>query len=88
MADGLLTLGVSALPTADGIVITGGPIGGGEVVSHGDHRIAMAFAVAGLRATDTITIRDCANVATSFPDFIGLAHRCGLRIRASEHDLH
>ena len=88
MADGLLTLGVSALPTVDGIVITGGPISGGEVISHGDHRIAMAFAVAGLRATDTITIRDCANVATSFPDFIGLARRCGLRIRASEHDLH
>lgn len=88
MADGLVTLGVSALPTTDGIVITGGPIGGGEVVSHGDHRIAMAFAMAGLRATDTITIRDCANVATSFPDFIGLAHRCGLRIRASEHVLH
>ncbi|REH36868.1 3-phosphoshikimate 1-carboxyvinyltransferase [Paraperlucidibaca baekdonensis] len=88
MADGLLTLGVSAVPTADGIVITGGPIGSGEVISHGDHRIAMSFAMAGLRATGPIVIRDCANVATSFPDFIGLARRCGLRIRASEHDLH
>jgi 3-phosphoshikimate 1-carboxyvinyltransferase len=43
MADGLTTLGVNADPTMDGICIQGGSIGGGEVESHGDHRIAMAF---------------------------------------------
>lgn len=86
MADGLNTLGISAVPTADGIVITGGSLGGGEVHSHHDHRIAMSFAMAGLRAQGEIVIRDCANVATSFPDFVGLSQRCGLRIQASEHD--
>lgn len=86
MADGLITLGIKAEPTADGIVIEGGSLGGGEVVSHGDHRIAMSFAMAGLRAGAPIVIRDCANVATSFPDFLGLARRCGLDISASESD--
>lgn len=84
MADGLAVLGISAEPTPDGIVIQGGQIGRGEVISHGDHRIAMSFAMAGLRANGPIVIRDCANVATSFPDFLGLAKRCGLAIAASE----
>ena len=44
----------------------------------------MSFSMAGLRASGPIVIRDCANVATSFPDFLGLAKRCGLAIAASE----
>jgi 3-phosphoshikimate 1-carboxyvinyltransferase len=80
MADGLEILGVSATPTADGIEIEGGSIGAGEVVSHGDHRIAMAFAVAGLVAEGEITIRDCENVATSFPGFVSLAERVGFNL--------
>jgi 3-phosphoshikimate 1-carboxyvinyltransferase len=81
MADGLQTLGVEARPTADGIVIRGGAIGEGRIDSHGDHRIAMAFAIAGLRATGNITIDDCANVMTSFPGFVELAAGAGVRIR-------
>ena len=46
MADGLVALGVDAQPTADGMVIRGGPIQGGRIDSHGDHRIAMSFAIA------------------------------------------
>lgn len=80
MADGLRMLGVRAEPTVDGIVIEGGPISGGEVYSHGDHRIAMAFSVASLRATAPIRIHDCANVATSFPNFIELARHVGIRV--------
>ena len=80
MADGLNTLGIQATPTADGIVIEGGRLQGGEVDSHGDHRIAMAFAIAALRAAGTITIGDCANVATSFPGFAATAAVLGLRI--------
>ena len=80
MADGLQTLGVDARPTPDGMVIVGGPIGGGEVASHHDHRIAMAFAVASLRASAPILIRGCDNVATSFPGFTDLAVQLGLRI--------
>ena len=81
MADGLQTLGVDAQPTADGMVIEGGKIGGGCVDSHGDHRIAMAFSMAALRADGDIEITDCANVNTSFPRFVDLAHDMGLAIR-------
>lgn len=85
MADGLQILGVDAAPTPDGIVIQGkggaAPVfDGGRVDSLGDHRIAMSFAMAGLRADGPITITDCANVNTSFPDFAGLSRGCGLAI--------
>ncbi|MCY1424766.1 3-phosphoshikimate 1-carboxyvinyltransferase [compost metagenome] len=80
MADGLLTLGVKCEPTPDGIIIDGGPIGGGEVHGHGDHRIAMAFSVASLRASAPIRIHDCANVATSFPNFLALCAEVGIRV--------
>nr|WP_301300525.1 bifunctional prephenate dehydrogenase/3-phosphoshikimate 1-carboxyvinyltransferase [Pseudomonas citronellolis] len=80
MADGLLALGVKCEPTPDGIIIDGGAYGGGEVWSHGDHRIAMSFSVASLRASAPIRIHDCANVATSFPNFLGLAAGAGIRV--------
>ena len=80
MADGLIELGIDAKPTPDGIVIQGGSIGGGSVDSHGDHRIAMSFAMAALRATGDISIDDCANVNTSFPGFVELAASVGLKV--------
>jgi 3-phosphoshikimate 1-carboxyvinyltransferase len=80
MADGLITLGVKAEPTPDGIVIEGGTMGGGEVWAHGDHRIAMSFSVASLRASAPIRIHDCANVATSFPNFLALAAEVGINV--------
>lgn len=86
MADGLQILGVDAKPTADGMVIQGGAIGGGTMVSHGDHRIAMAFAIAGLRAQSAITILDCANVNTSFPEFKDLAKNLGLKLVCEEQE--
>ncbi|WP_027872803.1 3-phosphoshikimate 1-carboxyvinyltransferase [Spongiibacter marinus] len=84
MADGLVSLGVNAQATPDGIIIDGGPIGGGRVNSHHDHRIAMSFSVAALRASDTIHIEDCDNVATSFPNFVELATQVGMRIEVSK----
>jgi 3-phosphoshikimate 1-carboxyvinyltransferase len=80
MADGLIALGVKAEPTPDGIIIEGGSISGGEVWAHGDHRIAMSFSVASLRATAPIRIHDCANVATSFPNFLALSAQVGIRV--------
>lgn len=80
MADGLLALGIRAEPTPDGIRIQGGPISGGQVDSQGDHRIAMSFAMAALRADGEIIIDDCANVNTSFPGFANLAAEAGLQI--------
>ena len=66
--------------TADGMRIRGGGINGGSVDSRGDHRIAMSFAMAGLRASGEILIDDCENVNTSFPGFVDLASEAGLGI--------
>ncbi len=84
MADGLQMLGIDARPTEDGMLIQSGTLGGGEVESRGDHRIAMAFAIAGLCARKPVLIRDCANVNTSFPGFVALARRLGLDIQEDE----
>jgi 3-phosphoshikimate 1-carboxyvinyltransferase len=81
MADGLQALGVNARATEDGMIIQGGVIGAGTVHSHDDHRIAMAFAMASLRASGEIRIQDCDNVNTSFPGFAELAASCGLPIQ-------
>ncbi|MBU2754269.1 3-phosphoshikimate 1-carboxyvinyltransferase [Acidithiobacillus sp. CV18-2] len=78
MAAGLRNLGVLVEETADGARIDGGQIRGGTVDSHGDHRIAMSFAMAALRAEEAIQILDCENVATSFPTFPVLARQAGL----------
>ncbi len=80
MVDGLKALGVDAEAREDGALIRGGAISGGEVDSHGDHRIAMSFAMAALRAEGEIRILDCANVNTSFPGFVALAAGAGLGV--------
>jgi len=84
MADGLSRLGVAVEPRPDGMLIRGlgaaGLLGGGRIAAHGDHRIAMAFAISALRATAPIQIEDCANVETSFPNFADLAAGAGLQI--------
>jgi 3-phosphoshikimate 1-carboxyvinyltransferase len=81
MADGLRVLGIANEPRADGILIRGGKCAGGRVDSRGDHRVAMSFAMAALRARGPIEVQDCANVRTSFPGFAGLAAGAGLDIR-------
>lgn len=84
MVDGLNVLGVDAKGTPDGAIIPGfganGQFGGGEIVTHHDHRIAMSFTVASLRASQEIKVLDCANVATSFPGFVELAQQCGINV--------
>jgi 5-enolpyruvylshikimate-3-phosphate synthase len=84
MSEGLKTLGVDHELLPDGLWIRGGQgFAGGTVDSHGDHRIAMAFAVASLRAQAPIEILDVANVATSFPGFLETAQSAGLRVTES-----
>lgn len=83
MAAGLRALGLRVDETADGATIHPGPLQGGAVDSHGDHRIAMAFAVAAQRAHGPLRICDVANVATSFPGFDALARQAGLRLDAA-----
>ncbi|QBY05775.1 3-phosphoshikimate 1-carboxyvinyltransferase [Thalassotalea sp. HSM 43] len=84
MADGLVTLGVDCTVVPDGIDIVGGKLGGGTINSHHDHRIAMSFAISSLRASDTITILECENVATSFPNFVEMANGVGLNIKKQQ----
>ena len=83
MATGLRTLGVAIEETPDGAIIDGGTIGAGAVESLTDHRIAMSFAVAGLRATGPVEINDCRHVATSFPGFRELANGCGFALQGA-----
>ncbi|HVI26562.1 MAG TPA: 3-phosphoshikimate 1-carboxyvinyltransferase [Xanthomonadaceae bacterium] len=83
MAQGLRALGIEVAEMPDGAAIKGGRLRGGMVDSHGDHRIAMAFAVAAQRADGEVRIGDVANVATSFPGFDALARDCGLGLRAA-----
>ena len=65
------------------IQIDGGPLHGGVVDSHGDHRVAMSLAIAAQLASGGVRIRDCANVATSFPGFDVLAHSAGFGLGAA-----
>lgn len=85
MAEGLQTLGVSAVALDDGIIIDGKGdndrvFTGGVIDSHHDHRIAMSFSVAAVRALDTITITNTQTVQTSFPSFAMLAKQVGLAL--------
>ena len=80
MAAGLTALGVRCELLPDGIRIQGGTLHGGRVDSHGDHRVAMAFAIASVRATRPIEIGDVANVATSFPGFPEAARQVGVAL--------
>ena len=83
MADGLTALGIDNQPAPDGIRAVGGRPGGGAIDSRADHRIAMAFAVAGLAASGPVRIRDCANVDTSFPGFPAAVRSLGGRVDAA-----
>jgi 3-phosphoshikimate 1-carboxyvinyltransferase len=84
MAEGLATLGIEVAPTPDGMLVRGGRLRAGSVDSHGDHRIAMSFAVAAACADGPVHILDVANVATSFPGFVPIAREAGLELTEAE----
>ena len=81
IVSGLSELGISVEERADGYAVTGGEILPGEVNSLSDHRIAMAFAIAGLVVSGSICIHDTVNVRTSFPEFVELASSMGMPIQ-------
>lgn len=75
----LRALGAEADPRPDGLVVAGGagrPLAGGRVDADGDHRIAMAAAVAALASAGPVQITGWAAVATSYPAFLEDLHRC------------
>jgi len=83
---GLRSCGVDAIEDGDNLIVTGrgkAPRGGGTVVTHYDHRIAMSFLVLGLVAEETITVDDARAIATSFPVFMGLMRGLGAKIEES-----
>lgn len=82
LTDGLRALGIGVDPGPDGMTVLGARPAGGTVNSRGDHRIAMAFAVAGLAASGPVQVLDCENVRTSFPDFEQTLRGLGADIRA------
>lgn len=86
MAEGLRLIGARVEETEDGLIIdgTGGePLsGGGPIITHLDHRIAMSFAVAGLVSREGVTIDDMRPVETSFPGFVPLLNRLGAGVEA------
>jgi 3-phosphoshikimate 1-carboxyvinyltransferase len=84
MAEGLRHLGSHVEESADGAVVHGTTLAGGTVGSHGDHRIAMAFAVAGTVAKWPVRIDDTDAVSTSFPGFVNCLK--GLGINISRHE--
>lgn len=88
MAEGLSTLGIQVEVLDDGIIIDGvgdgACFGGGGVNSYHDHRIAMAFSVAALRASDAVQVHNVDNVSTSFPGFDALARDLGLQVSVTQ----
>ena len=80
ITEGLQAIGIAAVAHDDGMEVTGGTINGGSVNSYTDHRIAMAFIMAGLASEQPIVVHDCANIDTSFPGFVELARTAGVDI--------
>jgi 3-phosphoshikimate 1-carboxyvinyltransferase len=84
MARALEAVGIDVEERPDGARIVGGAMNGGTVDSRGDHRIAMSFAIASLRAAAPIEILSTAEVATSFPNFLDVARAVGLKVTAED----
>ena len=80
LAANFAALGIAARERPDGIEIEGGTVEGGEVRSGGDHRMAMAFAALGTRASSPLTIDDASSVATSYPGFVDALIALGGRV--------
>ncbi len=84
MAEGLGQVGVVVQLYEDGMDICGGGICGGEVNACADHRIAMAFAIAGLIAKQEIIIHNAQGIETSFPGFLAKCKVMDLNVRPVE----
>ncbi|WP_304985351.1 3-phosphoshikimate 1-carboxyvinyltransferase [Coxiella-like endosymbiont] len=81
MAEGLQKLGIKVESLPDGLIVQGGKFQGGTISSYDDHRIAMAFAIAGTVAKGPVRIHNCENVKTSFPNFVKLANEIGMELK-------
>lgn len=85
VAAGLAACGVPHREGQDSLIVDGdggAPQGGGRILTHLDHRIAMSFLVMGMRTKDPVTIDDAAMIDTSFPGFAGMMNGLGAKIEA------
>jgi 3-phosphoshikimate 1-carboxyvinyltransferase len=82
MVAGLVACGVAAIADGDALRIFGrGRVrGGGKVVTHGDHRIAMAFLTLGLASDQPVEVDQAEMIATSFPGFVDMMRGLGANI--------
>ena len=82
MVAGLVACGVAAIADGDALRIFGrGSVrGGGRVVTHGDHRIAMAFLTLGLASDQPVEVDEAEMIATSFPGFVEVMQGLGADI--------
>ena len=79
LARGFRAMGVAVEEFADGFHVAGGPPSGGEADAAGDHRLAMAFAIAATRAHVPVLINGADAVAVSYPGFFEELHRFAAR---------
>ena len=88
MAKELTKLGVKVEELEDGLIVTGGNMHGGVVESYNDHRIAMAFAVAGtaLPEGEELLIRNAECAKVSYPDFVKDFKAMGADFTEINHD--
>ena len=84
MAEGLRALNVPVDESDDGAIVHGAKIGSGAIHSYSDHRVAMAFAVAGTIATGPVTVTDSKNVDTSFPGFVDTFKSLGISMSVTD----
>ena len=85
VSDGFSILGIAHKNFDDGMSIMGTseklaieePI---NIESHDDHRIAMSFLIAGLKCSRPITVKNCNNIFTSFPNFMELTSSIGYKL--------
>jgi 3-phosphoshikimate 1-carboxyvinyltransferase len=79
VADGLKTNGVEVDIEGDDLIVHGNgrARGGGKVVTHMDHRLAMAFLVMGLASERPVVVDDTSFIATSFPGYVAMLRGLG-----------
>jgi 3-phosphoshikimate 1-carboxyvinyltransferase len=81
--DGLRAMGATVDEAGEGFTVAGGGLRGGRVDAGGDHRIAMAFAVAGLAAAGETVIEGAECVSVSFPSFFDLLSGLGADVEVA-----
>jgi len=83
MAHELTAIGARVDELPDGLVVYPSAVSGGQVSSHGDHRVAMALAVAALRAESPLTITDAEVVEITYPGFFDALGARGAKLKFS-----